>query len=126
MVTFTSKNAAKCQVDSSAGAGGKIFQKVSFYIFYLLLCYSSNINVKKLLTLTALNDIMTGHDGLHQGAESLVSQLQAGQAALVALLGEDPVRQVAEHPPPRSTWNKGVLKSSGAGGIGCLFFFTEK
>ena len=43
---------------------------------------------------------MTGHHRLQQGAESLVSQLQAGQAALVALLGEDPLREVAEHPSP--------------------------
>ena len=67
---------------------------------------------------------MTGHHSLHQGAESLVSQLQAGQAAFVALLGEDPLRKVPEHPSPRSAWNKGIVLKSGAEEI--ILFLPRK
>ena len=63
------------------------------------------------LTLTAVHDLIAGNNRLLEGADSLAGQLQGGQTAFVALLGEDAVREVTEHPSSRSSCNR-VVKFS--------------
>ena len=63
------------------------------------------------LTLTAVHDLIAGNNRLLEGADSLAGQLQGGQTAFVALLGEDAVREVAEHPSSCSSCNR-VVKFS--------------